>query len=725
MINWQEYLVQSDYNQIASLCKMAIHIEPSLGINYYYLGLASLLQEREEEAKETWNLGLKNSSHADLYTEELYEILRHESSRQENLKEYQTALTIRQHIRQILPTNFDNLVQISYLYLNLQTFTLGTLQELNLINLIQSEVAINDNSLLQLIQNVAYSPISTEESLEFVSSCLPYVKNKDDCVDMLLYLAINTSLEIALKLINMCKELCPNSIKVLGCLVQVYTRHDEGEYSKAIEVARNVVQIFSQYPLDRLVANHLLLGALMNSGGNWQEVETIFDQQKSLLTQIIEKNPIGIPTHHLGYISLICFFTPYIQDIPQSNHILQNQALSLFQSNIQHASSKLVQNFQTHHLVRKQKTKKQKLRIGYLATSLRRHSVGWLARSLFQHFDRDAFEVYGYFPEYKLGKDFLEEWYIGRMHKVYKGGVDYWGDHFLVAEQIDRDEIDILVDIESMTSATCCSILALKPAPLQVTWLGWDASGLPAIDYYIADPYVLPENAQEYYSEKIWRLPQTYLAVDGFETSIASLHRSDLDIPADAIIYFSAQKSYKRHPDTVRSQIQIIRQVPNSYFLIKGLADESSIQNFFYEIADSEGVERDRLKFLPFTSSEAEHRANMAIADVVLDTYPYNGATTTMETLWMGIPMVTQVGEQFVARNSYTMMMNAGITEGIAWNVEEYVEWGVKFGTDPHLRKEVAWKLNQSRKTSPLWDGRQFAREMENAYRQMWRTYNE
>jgi predicted O-linked N-acetylglucosamine transferase (SPINDLY family) len=275
-----------------------------------------------------------------------------------------------------------------------------------------------------------------------------------------------------------------------------------------------------------------------------------------------------------------------------------------------------------------------------------------------------------------------------------------------------------------MTSGLCCDILALKPSPLQVTWLGWDASGLPAIDYYIADPYVLPEDAQEYYSERIWRLPNTYIAVDGFETGIATLRRSDLDISADAIIYFSSQKSYKRHPDVVRSQLQILKQVPNSYFLIKGLADQNSVQNFFYEIADLEGVERDQLKFLGMTNSEAEHRANMAIADVVLDTYPYNGATTTMETLWMGIPMVTQVGEQFVARNSYTMMINAGITEGIAWNVEEYVEWGVRLGTDASLRQDIAWKLRQSRKTSPLWNGRQFTREMENAYRQMWEIYN-
>lgn len=121
--------------------------------------------------------------------------------------------------------------------------------------------------------------------------------------------------------------------------------------------------------------------------------------------------------------------------------------------------------------------------------------------------------------------------------------------------------------------------------------------------------------------------------------------------------------------------------------------------------------------------TEAIHRANLQIADVVLDTYPYNGATTTLETLWMEIPLVTRVGEQFAARNSYTFMMNAGITEGIAWSDEEYIEWGIKLGTDENLRKKVRWKLRQSKKTSPLWNGKQFAREMEKAYQQMWKIY--
>ncbi|NEO97057.1 MAG: hypothetical protein F6K56_45995, partial [Moorea sp. SIO3G5] len=144
-----------------------------------------------------------------------------------------------------------------------------------------------------------------------------------------------------------------------------------------------------------------------------------------------------------------------------------------------------------------------------------------------------------------------------------------------------------------------------------------------------------------------------------------------------------------------------------------------SIKRFFNQIAEEEGVECDRLRFLPEVPTEAVHRANLGIADVVLDTYPYNGATTTLETLWMGIPLVTRVGEQFVARNSYTMMMNAGITEGIAWTDDEYIEWGIRLGKDPALRQQISWKLRQSRQTAPLWNGKEFTREMEKAYLEM------
>jgi predicted O-linked N-acetylglucosamine transferase (SPINDLY family) len=293
----------------------------------------------------------------------------------------------------------------------------------------------------------------------------------------------------------------------------------------------------------------------------------------------------------------------------------------------------------------------------------------------------------------------------------------------MIAEQIQADEIDILVDLDSLTYNLNSQVMCLKPAPIQITWLGMDASGIPSIDYFIADPYVLPENAQNYYSEKIWRLSNTYLAIDGFEVGTPTLRRENLGIPNDAIIYLTVQSGLKRHPDTIRLQLEIIKAVPNSYLLIKGFANSEIIQNLFKSLSDEIGINSEKLIFLPQDPDEETHRANLQIADVVLDTYPYNGATTTLEVLWSGIPLVTKVGEQFAARNSYTFLKNAGIDDGIASTNEEYIQLGIKLGTDEKLRQKIATKLKKSRFTAPLWNAQQFTQEMEQAYQQMYAHY--
>ena len=729
--SWQELLLHKDYTQISDFYEELINVDSGLTINYFYLGLALLLQNKEEEAKTAWGLGLQKASSTDSASKELVDILEQESARQEDLREYQIAWNIRQNIRQISPSRYDNLAKICILSLHLQTFNIEILTELGFIKVATSDQELNDDLLLKFLvvyvgNYIAKEPSLLEGCLELIYSCVPYFQNKQICIQALTLVALKYSIDMGLKLINTFLKVYPNEREAtLPCLSTLYIINRE--YDKAIQVAREIVLECPQNILQQASSTYGLLFALMERGGNWQELESTFEELRSFHCQIVEQYLEMAPSADLCLpLCVTPFFAPYFEDAPKVNHALQNQILHLFASTVKSAFSGVMQSFQAKQTVRKQSKKTQKIKIGYLTTSLRQHSVGWLARSLFQHFDHESFEVYGYFPEYKQGRDFLEEWYVSRMDFVFRQGVEYFSDSsVLLAEQINHHEIDILVDVDSLTSSINLNVLALKPAPIQVSWLGWNASGLSTVDYYIVDPYVLPEDAQEYYSERIWRLPNTYIATDGFECSTITIRRHDLGIPYDAITYFCSQRGYKRHPETVKAQLQIIRQVPNSYFLVKGLADENLIQKFFYELAESEGVDQERLVFLPYAKSENEHRANMAIADVVLDTYPYNGATTTMETLWMGIPMVTQVGEQFAARNSYTMMMNVGVTEGIAHNVEEYINWGVRFGTDESLRRDVAWKLRQSRQTSPLWNGRQFAKDMENAYKQMWEIYNE
>jgi predicted O-linked N-acetylglucosamine transferase (SPINDLY family) len=469
-------------------------------------------------------------------------------------------------------------------------------------------------------------------------------------------------------------------------------------------------------------SSHLLLRGLLNTGGRWEEALIALQQHEQLLNSLITEQPLNLNIVHTDRLFNSCYYLPYFKDDLSKHRAYQNQIGQLCQANIR---SNLTEWVKCHIQPRpsQQKASSRRLKVGYLSHCMGSHSVGWLARWLIQHHDRDRVHLHGYFYNQRQG-DFLQDWYIGQFDQSYIMGVDGNRNSYELAERIYQDGIDILVDLDSVTLDLTAEVLALKPAPIQVTWLGWDASGLPAVDYFIADPYVLPDWAQEHYSEKIWRLPQTYIAVDGFEVGIPTLRRDQLNVPADAIVYLSAQRGYKRHRDTAKLQMQIVQSVPNSYFFIKGFADEDSIQQFFFEIAEEVGVSPDRLRFLPDAPSEAVHRANLAIADIVIDTYPYNGATTTLETLWMGVPMVTRVGEQFAARNSYTMMINAGITEGIAWTDQEYIEWGIRLGTEPALRQHIAWKLRQSRHTAPLWNAQQFTRYMENAYQQMWDIYS-
>ena len=527
--------------------------------------------------------------------------------------------------------------------------------------------------------------------------------------------------DIAVELIELSLRLVPNAPEVWCHLASCC--QDSQEYNRGIEAARKAYSLSDNLP-EKVFSNYLIIRGLMAAaGGYWQEAVEASDRQEKLLSLMVGEKEILNSFLACCQMYTTAYFFPYLQDNLKKNREIYNKVAQFYQTSIEFHEQEAVDRFRKRAKSFPINTASIKhLRIGYLSHCFSKHSVGWLVRWLFKYHDRENYDIYGYLINYRpYAQDELQDLFVNNMSQARKMGMN----PLEIAEQIYQDEIDILVDLDSLTLDISCGLMALKPAPVQVTWLGWDASGVPTIDYTIADPYVLPEDAQDYYSETIWRLPKTYVAVDGFEVSVPTLRRDRLEIESNAVLYFSSQRGFKRHPDTVRLQLRIIKEVPHSYFLIKGLGDQESIKEFFLELAQEQGIGEDRLRFLPGAPTEATHRANLGIADVVLDTYPYNGATTTLETLWMCVPLVTRVGEQFAARNSYTMMMNAGITEGIAWTDEEYVEWGVRLGEDPVLRQQISWKLRQSRQTAPLWNARQFTRDMENAYEQMWQKHTE
>jgi predicted O-linked N-acetylglucosamine transferase (SPINDLY family) len=728
--DWHQQIEQckrkGDYSQAANLYEQAIEAEPDTKSYYWHLGLLLLLQGQEAEAQTTWLLGMADgdAEQCELWTAELIQVLQTEAEQQQNLGNHLVTWAIRQHLREINPVDINNLLHLIGLSILLENYTGDELTSLGVIEMLnlQPPIELDSELLMQVLHSVLECAPLHPSSLELASASVAHVQHPEVFIEIVLRASIEIAYSarlptIAVSFVELAVSLAPENLGLLLHLAGFY--QNARQYEEGIKMAKLCYSLANELP-DKVFANHKLLRGLMSAGGYWEEVGSVMERHDLLLKSLIAEQPTLLNPVTVQNLFLSPFFLPYFEDNPQNNRNLQNQISKLCQANVQIYAKEQSERYRHRPALGKNINESDKpLKIGYISHCLKRHSVGWLARWLFHHHNRDRFKIYGYYINAKKHSDNLQDWYISQCETSYKLGID--GRE--IAEQIYQNEIDILVDIDSITLDVTCEVMALKPAPVQVTWLGWDASGVPAVDYYIADPYVLPDSAQNYYTEKIWRLPQTYIAVDGFEIDVPTLRRDGLDIPDDAVIYLSCQTGYKRHKDTARLQMRILKEVPNSYFLIKGTASKESIKCFFTKLAQEQGVECDRLRFLPEVALEGVHRANLGIADVVLDTYPYNGATTTLETLWMGIPLVTRVGEQFAARNSYTMMMNVGVTEGIAWTDEEYVEWGIRLGKYPDLRQQIAWKLRQSRQTSPLWNAKHFTKEMEKAYEQMWEIY--
>ncbi len=724
-----QHLLAGEHVAATALYEQLIEAAPETKEYYWRMGLALLLQGQEAEAQTTWMLAMVDgdTDQVSQWTADLAAILRSEAERQEKLLEKKTAWVLRQHLREVVPDDAINLLNLIQRSIEVETFTTDTLTEFHVIDWVRSAIAkdeIDWTLLLQVFKSLLEVAPLEPVTLEFAEVCLG--QNPEPLP--FIYALMNRAIELAsilhkpdtaVQYVKLCLKVYPEELNLLSQLSYFY--QECKRYEEGIEAAQKFCTVARALP-DQIFGAFIMIRALMRAASAWDRIFAIFEHQDTLITELAKHEIPVIGQDQVYWLTTSTFPQPYLRDSLPQNRLNQNRIARICQTSMEAHHQEVVQRFRQGLSARKShRITTKPLRIGYLSNCMRRHSVGWLSRWLIQYHNHDQFQFYGYFWNSQAPvRDPLQQWFMEHFdhsHLLGRESLD-------IANQIYQDEIDILIDLDSITADISASVMMLKPAPIQVTWLGWDASGIPAIDYFIADPYVLPDNAEAHYSEKIWRLPETYLAVDGFEVGVPTLRREQLGIPSDAIIYWSGQSSYKRHPATVRSQLQIIKAVPNSYLLVKSIADEtSSIQAYFQQIAAEVGVDNDRLRFLPDVREEEVHRANLGIADVVLDTYPYNGATTTMETLWMGIPMVTRVGQTFSSRNSYGMMVNAGLTEGITWSEEEYVQWGIRLGTELELRQKIAWKLGRSRQIAPLWNARQFTRHMETAYEKMWQTY--
>ncbi len=289
-----------------------------------------------------------------------------------------------------------------------------------------------------------------------------------------------------------------------------------------------------------------------------------------------------------------------------------------------------------------------------------------------------------------------------------------------IAKLVRSLEIDILVDLMGFTTDSRLGILARKPAPIQVNFLGYlGTMGAPYIDYIIADRTVIPQDQQEFYSEKIAYLPNSFQPTDqGRVVATKRFSREEAGLPRDGFVFCCFNSNYKIVPAAYDIWMRILKRVDGSVLWLS--AESPLVQQNLRDEAAARGVNAERLIFAPRISLP-EHQARLRLADLFLDTWPYNAGATASDTLWVGVPVLTLLGNTFVGRMAASVLNAIGLSELITTTPEAYELLAVDLATNPDRLAEIKQKLANNRLTTPLFDNKLYAKDIEAAYTEMYR----
>jgi protein O-GlcNAc transferase len=362
----------------------------------------------------------------------------------------------------------------------------------------------------------------------------------------------------------------------------------------------------------------------------------------------------------------------------------------------------------------------RKLRIGYVSPDFCAHSVAYFFEPLLLHHDPAQIDLFCF--AHVPRPDEITE----RM----KGQAPNWREIARAtdaesAEIIRREKIDILVDLAGHTVHNRLLLFAQKPAPIQVSYLGYpDTTGLDSMDYRLTDAYADPPGWSEaFHTEKLVRLPRGFLC---YQPPRDAPPVGPAPASQTGVVTFASFNSLaKITPAMLGLWARILLQVPESRLILKshnGLSDEATRKRLL-DILSAAGVDPQRVEMHGRIATPRAHLEFYHRVDIALDTYPYNGTTTTCEAIWMGVPVVTLAGRPHVSRVGVSLLMQIGLPEMIAEAPDGYVRKAAKLATDLRLLAQLRSNLRQKMSASPLMDGAGFARNVETAYRQMWRTW--
>jgi predicted O-linked N-acetylglucosamine transferase (SPINDLY family) len=359
------------------------------------------------------------------------------------------------------------------------------------------------------------------------------------------------------------------------------------------------------------------------------------------------------------------------------------------------------------------------LRIGYVSPDFRRHPVGYFMRPIFAHHDPEQVEVFVYSD--LLRGDIVTEFFRSHAHT--------WRDtHALtdeeLAEQIRADEIDILIDLTLHMAHSRLLTFARKPAPVQATYLGYaHGTGLAAMDYKLTDRYLDPPGMNEaFHTETLVRLPtETNFCC---EPEPGAPEVGELPARAKGYVTFSSTNTLmKINAKVIETWCQILQQVPGARLLLTATALASpATQERVRARFTAHGIAADRIEIGNLAGVESGFSA-LAQADIALDTFPYNGGTTTANALWMGLPVITLAGQSPISRQGVSFLSNLRLTELIARSREQYVSIAVDLARDLDRLAALRAGMRERMLASPIMDGAGFVLGLEGIYRAMWSAY--
>jgi predicted O-linked N-acetylglucosamine transferase (SPINDLY family) len=358
------------------------------------------------------------------------------------------------------------------------------------------------------------------------------------------------------------------------------------------------------------------------------------------------------------------------------------------------------------------------LRVGFVSGDLHRHPVGYFMESTFQELARGPLELYAYANQ-PMDDDLTEH-----IRPCFKAWHDIWEvEDEAVAHLIRTDDIDILVDLSGHTAHHRLPVFARKPAPVQVTYLGYSGTtGLSTMDYILGNRWLMPEGEPNWHTETPFRLPDTQLC---FTPPALDVVVEPPPALRNGYVTFGNYNNLAKMNDaSIACWARILQTVPSSRLVLKAKQlDGSDVHARVLERFATFGIAAERLSLLGHSASFAEHMQSYGLMDIALDPFPYNGTTTTMDCLWMGVPVLTLTGDRYIDRVGTSILQILDLQEWVASSQDDYVARAARLAADVQALATLRAGLRERFVASPLCDAPRFAANLERAFRDMWQAW--